>query len=438
MIFKQYPLYKDSNISWLNKVPKHWEVIKLKKVAFLKSGESITAENIHAKGEYPVYGGNGLRGYTDSFTHAGNFILIGRQGALCGNINYAKNNFWASEHAIVVTPLRKTNIMWLGELFRSMNLNQYSLSSAQPGLSVSTIHDLYIPYPPYDEQNLIEVFLNRNLKKFDMLIAGQKKLIALLTEKRQAIISHAVTKGLEPNVPMKDSGVAWVGEIPAHWNIRSFKNCIDFQEGPGILASDFISDGIPLIRISGMQRKYVSLDGCNYLDPNKVSSRWNHFRLKKDDLLISASASMGMICEVDEKIEGAIAYTGLIRLRAKENFILKSYIKLFINSILFLTQIDFAKTGATIQHFGPTHLNKMFILLPSLSEQYHIIAKIDRETSKIDKLIIEVNRAIELLKERRTALISAAVTGKIDVRDITPDLPMEVSPDVQLTPGTPL
>lgn len=134
---------KDSKINWMGDMPKSWERKRLKDILHLKSGDGITSTDISPDGEYPVYGGNGLRGYTDSFTHEGYFPLIGRQGALCGNINYANGKFWASEHALVATPTRKINVYWAGELMRVMNLNQYSNAAAQPGLAVEKIKNLY-------------------------------------------------------------------------------------------------------------------------------------------------------------------------------------------------------------------------------------------------------------------------------------------------------
>jgi type I restriction enzyme, S subunit len=151
---------KSSGIEWLGDIPKHWEVMKLRYLALLRSGENITSEELEETGEYPVFGGNGLRGYSSRFTHDGDYVLIGRQGALCGNINYASGRFWASEHAVVVTPITQLATTWLGELLRAMNLNQYSVSAAQPGLSVDAISALKIPVPPTKEQRAIADYLD--------------------------------------------------------------------------------------------------------------------------------------------------------------------------------------------------------------------------------------------------------------------------------------
>ena len=184
---------KPSGIEWLGDIPVHWELKKLKYVASLRSGESITADNIRQEDEYPVFGGNGLRGFTSEYTHEGDFILIGRQGALCGNVNYAKDKFWASEHAVVVSRFNKENIIWLGELLRVMNLNQYSMSAAQPGLSVKRIENLFIPYSSIEEQQKIGKHIESLTQRTDVRLTKIENGIELLQEYRTALISEVVT-----------------------------------------------------------------------------------------------------------------------------------------------------------------------------------------------------------------------------------------------------
>ena len=184
---------KDSGVEWLGEVPEGWKILALKRVVSMKSGEQISSANIESAGEFPVFGGNGFRGYTSSFTHDGYFPLIGRQGALCGNINYACGKFWASEHAVVVSPKIQLSIVWLGELLRVMNLGQYSITAAQPGLSVEAIGNLPVPLPPSVEQKTITSFLDRETAKIDMLVSKSEKAIELQKEHRTALISAAVT-----------------------------------------------------------------------------------------------------------------------------------------------------------------------------------------------------------------------------------------------------
>ena len=184
---------KDSGIQWLGEVPAHWEVKKLKYIVDMKSGNNITSDRIKESGDYPVYGGNGIRGYYNEHTHEGLHVLIGRQGALCGNINYAVGKFWASEHAVVCTAEVEHNVFWFGELLKTMNLNQYSVSAAQPGLSVEKIKNLDAPFPSVQEQNEIASFLDVKLNIYDTKVDKVKNLVKLLSEYRTALISEVVT-----------------------------------------------------------------------------------------------------------------------------------------------------------------------------------------------------------------------------------------------------
>lgn len=170
-----------------------WVMLRIKDIANLRSGDFIAADRIEPIGVFPVYGGNGLRGYTDRFTHDGTFALIGRQGALCGNINYATGKFWATEHAVVVRHKRKTVTRWLGEMLRCMNLNQYATASAQPGLSVEVIINKFLPFPPLDEQQSIADHLDQQTAQIDAQLATLDEQTRALKELRKSIIHEAVT-----------------------------------------------------------------------------------------------------------------------------------------------------------------------------------------------------------------------------------------------------
>jgi type I restriction enzyme S subunit len=184
---------KDSGVEWLGEVPAHWEIMKLSHFAVFKSGDGIISDQIKSEGRYPVYGGNGVRGYFEKFNHDGNYVLVGRQGALCGNINFGEGKFWASEHAIVVYPTRKVGFKWLGSVLKTMNLNQYSISAAQPGLSIDNITCLKAPVPPLSEQQEIGRLIHKEKKRFDILIDKTQRSIDLSKERRTALISAAVT-----------------------------------------------------------------------------------------------------------------------------------------------------------------------------------------------------------------------------------------------------
>lgn len=178
-------------------LPTGWVMVRIKDVAKLRSGDFISAEKIETDGAFPVYGGNGLRGFAESFTHDGEFALVGRQGALCGNINYAKGKFWATEHAVVVRHKRKMVTRWLGEMLCSMNLNQYATASAQPGLSVEIVVNKFLPLPPVDEQLVIANHLDQQTQQIDAQLATLDEQAQVLKELRKAIIHEAVTGKLD-------------------------------------------------------------------------------------------------------------------------------------------------------------------------------------------------------------------------------------------------
>ncbi|HFK5566346.1 TPA: restriction endonuclease subunit S [Elizabethkingia anophelis] len=184
---------KDSGVEWIGEIPEHWEMKKLKYVVNMQSGETITAESFTDEG-YPVMGGNGFRGFTNKYTNEGDFILIGRQGALCGNVNYAQGKFFATEHAIVVYPNKDVlNILWLGELIRLADLNKLSQTAAQPGISVSQIKNVTTPFIPIDEQQSIVIYLEKIEEKISKAISLKQQEIEKLKEYKTVLIDNVVT-----------------------------------------------------------------------------------------------------------------------------------------------------------------------------------------------------------------------------------------------------
>lgn len=411
MSLPKYPQYKDSGVAWLGEVPEHWETLALKRIVTLRSGETITANSIDEHGLYQVFGGNGVRGYTENYTHDGDFALIGRQGALCGNINYASGKFWASEHAIVVTPITKIITHWIGSLLYAMNLNQYSTSAAQPGLSVEMLENLQVPFIDKIEQAAIANFLGQETGKIDALVAEQEKLITLLKEKRQALISHAVTKGLNPDVPMKNSGVEWLGEVPEHWSVIRVRWLCEIRKRiVGELGFNVLSITQKGIKIKDTESNegQLSMDYSKYQLVEVGDFAMNHM-----DLLtgyVDVSNVVG-VTSPDYRV-----FSIRDRKVSNEKYLLYLFQNGYTNKIFF-------PFGQGSSHFGrwrlPTNqFNDFKFPLPKIEEQTAIANFLDQETTKIDALVTEAQSAIALLQERRSALISAAVTGKIDVRGI--------------------
>ena len=427
MSFPRYPEYKDSGVEWLGEVPGHRSICALKRIADLKSGESITAEDIEEDGEFPVFGGNGLRGFTTCYTHEGAYALIGRQGALCGNINYATGKFWASEHAVVATPKVAVETHWLGELMRAMNLNQYSVSAAQPGLSVEIVGNLRIPVPPAPEQTAIATFLDRETAKIDALVAEQQKLIALLQEKRQAVISHAVTKGLDPNVPMKDSGVEWLGEVPGHWEVCALRRVIAAIEqgwSPECYAREAEDQEWGVLK-AGCLNGGIFRPSENKALPPELPPEVAYEVRVGDVLMSRASGSpelVGSTALVKATREQLMLSDKIFRLKLK-GFINAAFFVAALNSRPLRIQIENALSGGNgmANNLPQSSLLTFAMAVPPMAEQATITVFLEQETAKLDTLMTEARTAITLLQERRTALISAAVTGQIDVRGLLPD-----------------
>ena len=194
---RPYDAYKPSGVNWLEQVPAHWQVRRLKSICTMKSGEGITEMSIEPTGNYPVYGGNGIRGYTSNYTHDGNYALIGRQGALCGNVHTARDRFYASEHAVVVA-LRGRNVLeWFSAVLATMDLNQYSIAAAQPGLAVERVLNLWVPVPDSREQKVIATHIEQRTAGIDEAVARARCKIDLLREYRTRLIADVVTGKLD-------------------------------------------------------------------------------------------------------------------------------------------------------------------------------------------------------------------------------------------------
>ncbi|MCL6309178.1 restriction endonuclease subunit S [Pseudomonas syringae] len=415
--FPKYSAYKDSGVEWAGALPAEWQVLKLKRAARLQSGEFITSEAIEDNAQYPVYGGNGLRGYTVDYTHDGEFALIGRQGALCGNINYAEGKFWASEHAVVVYPEKGIVTRWLGELLRSMNLGQYSVSAAQPGLSVERIADLLIPMPSQAEQTQIARFLDHETARIDALIEEQQRLIELLKEKRQAVISHAVTKGLDPTVQMKDSSVKWLGEVSAHWEITQIKRRCDLITDGAHISPETENGVYRFVSTRDVSDEGIDFDGC--LRTSAASYKYlvkTGCQPATGDVLFSKDGTIGRTIVVGENSPDFVVASSLIIIRPNRAKLLPTYLDFMCQSWVVSQQVDGFVKGAGLPRLSIQNLTKVVGVFPPLEEQALIADFLQLQCAAARQLSSEAWRTMELLKERRSALISAAVTGKIDVR----------------------
>ena len=458
-VLKPYPARKDSGLEWLGEVPEHWEIQRLKNVAEMR----ISNVDKHAKeGEYPVR----LCNYVDVYKndHISPSMLFMRATATAdeiarfrltpGDVLITKDSeAWddigvpalvvesaddlvSGYHLALLRPVGTLNGGYLLRALQSRSIGcQFHVQAngvTRYGLSHAAIQSVWLPLPPLSEQTSISHFLDYVDRRIRRYIRAKEKLIGLLDEQKQAIIHQAVTgqvdvRTSQPYPAYKDSSVEWLGQVPEHWEVIPFKRRVGFQEGPGIMAADFRESGIPLLRISCLREELATLNGCNYLDPEMVALRWNHFAIRRGDYLLSASASTGEVSLATADIVGAIPYTGIIRLWGRSQKAIMEYVRLFMISGLFQDQIYRAKSGVGIEHFGPKHLNRMIITLPSVAEQEAIVGVCQETIAPLAGAIAGARREVALLREYRTRLIADVVTGKLDVRDAAAGLP-EVDP----------
>ena len=428
---RQYPRYRNSGVEWLGPVPVHWQVKRLKNICKMQAGNGITAESIEPSGEYPVFGGNGLRGYTFQYTHEGDFILIGRQGALCGNVFIAKGRLWASEHAVVTTLDSPHVIGWFAAALTAMNLNQYSVSAAQPGLSVERVLTLLIPLPPLDEQHAIAKYLDRETEHIDKLVAKHRLLIERLAEYRTALITRTVTQGLppeatraagiDPSPQLKPSGVEWLGDVPEHWEVRRIRSAVDLRVSN---VNKKINDGELSVRLCNYVDVYKSeriTADIPFMQATATASEIARFRLELGDVLITKDSEtwddIGVPSLVEYTASDVVCGYHLALLRSLESLLDGRFLLRVLQSSAVGSQFNVSASGVTRYGLTQEAIKSTLLPIPPLEEQHAIVAFLDRETERIDSLSCHVETAIERLQEYRTSLITAAVTGKIDVRE---------------------
>jgi type I restriction enzyme S subunit len=414
MNWPTYPAYNNVGVTWLDEYPADWSSKPLKLLATMQNGDSITSEAIDETGEYPVYGGNGLRGYTGRCTHQGNRVLIGRQGALCGNIHLVSGKYWASEHAIVATPERAVSPRWLAYVLEVMNLGQYSQAAAQPGIAADVIGKLRVPTPSPSEQEDIADFLDCETAKINALIAKQEQLIAALREDRSASITHAVTKGIDSRTEMKASAVEWLGLIPRHWSLMKLRHIgqpiIGLTYSPDDVVEES-ADATLVLRSANIQGGALDLSDCVYVS-GPIPSR---LRLQNGDILLcsrnGSRALIGKNILIDEQVAEQSFGAFMTIFRSKFN----PFLYWVFNSGLFDYQTA-TFLSSTINQLTTGNLKRMEVPFPPKDEQLEIVAFLEARTSRIDALIEKANEMIDMLCEYRSALMTDAVTGKIDVR----------------------
>lgn len=403
---KQYNKYKDSGVKWIGEIPRHWEVKKLKFLTqSMQSGDNLTSLQIKDNETYPVYGGNGVRGYYKEENCKKECIVIGRQGALCGNIHLIKRPIWATDHAIVTYPNENTDINYLFYLTSAMNLNQYaSQTAAQPGIAVSFIKNVMTCFPILTEQQAISSYLDKKVSKIDRYISTSEKKIAALDELKQVTIADAVTHGINPDVPMKNSGIPWIGMVPEHWTRARYKDIFNIEDEKVGKRNDLTllsltKKGVIVRDLSEGKGKFPKdYESYKVVNPNNIILCL--FDVDETPRTVGVSHNKGMITG---------AYDIFEIKNAKLEFIYYLYLSIDDKK-------GFKSLYKGLRKVIPLpSLLSAYINLPPISEQNEIVAYIDRKVAQIDKMKAAELAQIDKLKEYKQRLISDVVTGKVKV-----------------------
>jgi len=447
--YQAYSEYKDSGVEWLNEIPKHWSMSKLRYIGSFGKGLSITKENLSDVGIPCVNYGEVHSKYgfeVDAETHPlkcvdkkylqtspnallskGDLVFADTSEDIEGSGNFTQlvGNLpvFAGYHTVVVRPDEGGFARFLAYVLDSLEYRT-QVRTAVKGVKVFSItqailRNTNVWLPSFSEQKQIAKFLDHETAKVDTLIEKQQQLIKLLKEKRQAVISHAVTKDLNPNAPMKDSCVEWLGDVPAHWEVSKLgfyaikigsgktpRGGADIYQDAGVLflrSQNIYDEGL---RISKNEAVFISNDIHEEMKGTKV--------LGGDVLLNITGGSIGRTCLVPKDFVGANVNQHVCILRFNSDF--NEFFSYVLKSHLIKEQIDSCQTGGNREGMNFDQISGLIVCIPPKNERLEIIESIKSAIKRFDKLESKSNNAIRLIKERRTALISAAVTGKIDVR----------------------
>ena len=317
-----YPSYKDSGVPWLGEIPAHWELQRLKRVCRLVYGDSLPQEG-RQSGEIPVFGSNGRVGWHNVANTLQPCLIIGRKGSF-GKVNYSHDRVFAIDTTFFVDSRSTTaNFRWLHYLLNWVGLDTVSRDSAVPGLDREEAYQRVLPVAPMGEQSAIARYLDHVDRRIRRAIRAKQRLITLLDEQKQAIIHQAMTRGLDPNVRLKPSGVEWLGEVPEHWTEYTVGQVAkSLQTGPfgsQLHASDYVEGGIPVINPLHLRNGRISAD-AKFAVSDSTVERLSRHKLKSGDIVIGRRGELGRCGLVGIAEVGWLCGTGSMRLRLKPGF----------------------------------------------------------------------------------------------------------------------
>jgi type I restriction enzyme S subunit len=413
MSFPRYPKYKESGVAWLGEVPAHWDVQRLKFLADIQTGERDT-ENAVEDGMYPFFVRSQTVERINSCAFNCEALFTAGDGAGVGKVfHHYEGPFDFHQRVYMLN-----NFLGLSGKFMFHYLRENFYKVALEGGAKSTVDSLRRPLftnfavtvPPPAEQTAIVDFVVKESQAIDRLVAEQERLIELLKEKRRAVISHAVTKGLNPDAPMKPSGIDWLGDIPSAWTLRRFQRCVYVAEGQ-VDPEDLAYSGLPLIAPNHVESGTGRL--LNLESASEQGAESGKYRCEAGDVVYSKiRPALRKVCIAPED---CLCSADMYPLRAHSGLI-NHFLLWTILSENFSAFAVLESERVAMPKINRESLKEVTIALPPLAEQREIVNFLERETAGLDALASEVARTIELLQERRAALISAAVTGQIDVR----------------------
>lgn len=412
---KAYSEYKDSCLEWLGEIPTHWKTMRLKYLAKIKNGQDY--KEVESSEGYPVLGSGGRFTFASKYLYDKESVLLGRKGTIDKPL-YINEPFWTVDTMYYTEVTCALPVKLLYYLSLTIQFNKYSTNTALPSMTQEHLGSYTFCLPrDVEEQQKIANFLDHETAKIDTLIEKQQQLIKLLKEKRQAVISHAVTKGLNPDAPMKDSGVEWLGEVPEQWKVCRIKQIAKLESGhtPDKKIEAYWTDcDIPWVSLNDTSQlkkvDYIS-ETAYYINESGIENS-SARKLPPRAVVFTRDATIG---EAAITTSTMAVSQHVIAWLCDEDLVIPEYLLLVFYAME--KELDRFTFGATIKTIGMPDVRKLTGAFPNIEEQRLIVDHVFSKKDKYKVLVKKAEDVILLLRERRTALISAAVTGKIDVRD---------------------
>ena len=443
MSFKAYEEFKDSNIDWIGPIPNYWQSYKLKHVIneFIAGGTPKSSNDAFWDENNNGIPWIAIGDMTDNDYVNSTVKSITREGLADKNLRILKKgtliysifaslgktailNIDATTNQAILGLITSTKIdvKYLKYYLEALKgtISRFSNENTQENLNSNIVKNMEIAMPEsLEEQKQIANYLDKQTAKIDATIAKNKELIELLEEKRVALINQVVTKGLNPDVPMKYSGVEWIGKIPEHWNIMKLKHHGFVLGGYAFKSGDFTDSGVKVVKITNVQSLKFDWSECFYL-PKSYLHEHSEFKINKEDIIFALTrpiVSTGIKAAIFDENEPALANQRTGIFKKHSNDLISTFLYYVIYSDYFKEDFKSKITATNQPNISPLDIGEIKLILPSVEEQKQIVSKLDEETKKISEVISKIKENINLLEEYKTSLIHNVVTGKIDVRE---------------------